>query len=194
MRRSALVLSIVATIGVVLFGVLQGILIAVGLSILYFFQKSWRPHGDVLGRDDTDQEWHSVADHPHAVEADGLVVYRWEAPLFFANSGIFMEEIRTLVRHRHPRWIILQCEAISDIDVTAADMLERLDRELNDQGVHLAFIELRTRLQELVVDYGLHHTLDRDHFYPNIETALADIAGLDADQPPHEPDQRADEP
>ncbi len=142
-RRSALVLSVVATLGVVLFGVLQGILIAVGLSILYFFQRSWRPHGDVLGRDARTEEWHSVEQHPDAREADGLVVYRWEAPLFFANAGLFMEEIRSLVRHRHPRWVVVQCEAISDIDVTAADMLDRLDRELNAQGVHLAFVELR---------------------------------------------------
>jgi MFS superfamily sulfate permease-like transporter len=104
-----------------------------------------------------------------------------------------MEEIRRLVRRRGPRWVVLECEAITDIDVTAADMLERLDLELNAQGVHLAFVELRSRLHDLVVDYGLHDTLDRQHFYPSIETALADLARLDADQPPHEPEQLADE-
>jgi high affinity sulfate transporter 1 len=186
-RRSALVLSLVATVGVMLFGVLQGILIAVVLSILYFFQKNWRPHGAVLGRDADREGWHSIEDddEPDAPdpELDGLVLYRWEAPLFFANSGIFMEAIRTLVRHGHPRWIILQCEAITDIDVTAADMLERLDNELNAQGIHLAFVEMRSRLHELIVDYGLHNTLDRDHFYPSIEAALAGIDSLDADLP-----------
>ena len=63
---------------------------------------------------------------------------------------------------------MLQCEAITDIDVTAADMLKRLDIELNAQGVHVAFVELRTRLQDLVLRYGLLETLDRDHFYPSI--------------------------
>ena len=80
------------------------------------------------------------------------------------------------MRRRKPRWVVLQCEAITDIDVTAADMLEALDHELNDQGVHLAFVELRDRLQELVERYGLNETLDREHFYPSIDVALADIA------------------
>ena len=71
--------------------------------------------------------------------------------------------------------MVLQCEAITDIDVTAAGMLERLDNELNAEGVHLAFVELRSRLRELVHDYGLHRTLDRDHFYDTIDNALAAI-------------------
>ena len=75
---------------------------------------------------------------------------------------------------------MLQCEAITDIDVTAAEMLEQLDQELNAQGVHLAFVELRSRLQDLVLRYGLFETLDRDHFYPSVEAALAAIAAADA--------------
>ena len=161
-----------------LFGVLQGIVIAVILSTLHFFQ---RPHGDVLGRDEPDQIWQGVELHPDATETDGIMVYRWDAPLFFANSGLFMKEIRTLVRQRHPRWVILQCEAVTDIDVAAADMLERRDVELNAQEIHLAFVKLRERLHDLVVRYGLHHTLDRDHSYPSIQTALTDIARLDTD-------------
>ena len=104
-----------------------------------------------------------------------MVVYRWEAPLFFANSGIFADQVRELVQERRPAWVVLQCEAITDIDVTAAGMLERLDNELNAKGVHLAFVELRTRLRDLVHDYGLLHTLDRDHFYASIDEALTDI-------------------
>ena len=104
-----------------------------------------------------------------------MVVFRWEAPLFFANSGIFADQVRELVQERRPAWVVLQCEAITDIDVTAAGMLERLDNELNAKGVHLAFVELRTRLHDLVHDYGLLKTLDRDHFYASIEEALTDI-------------------
>ena len=70
---------------------------------------------------------------------------------------------------------MLQCEAITDIDVTAADMLERLDHELNAKGIHVAFVELRDRLQDLVLRYGLYETLDRDHFYPSVDTALEAI-------------------
>src|SRR5262249_45642344 len=135
-RRSAFLLSLVATVGVVLFGVLQGIGLAVILSIALFFRRSWWPHGEVLGH--VPQEgWHSVSHHPDAEETARVVVFRWEAPLFFANAGIFRQNIRRLVRRRKPEWVIIQCEAVTDVDVTAADMLERLDRELNAQGVHL---------------------------------------------------------
>ena len=119
---------------------------------------------------------------PTVTQRPDVLIYRWEAPLFFANAGMFREQIRRHVRRRQPRWVVLQCEAITDIDVTAADMLERLDTELNAQGVHLAFVELRTRLQDLVYRYGLFETLDRDHFYNSIDEALAqiDAAGDDA--------------
>ena len=80
-----------------------------------------------------------------------------------------------LAAERRPSWIVLQCEAITDIDVTAAGMLEDLDRELNDRGVHLAFAEMRHRLQDLTLRYGLFDTLDRDHFYPTLDEALAAI-------------------
>jgi MFS superfamily sulfate permease-like transporter len=103
------------------------------------------------------------------------VVYRWEAPLFFANAGAFRDQVRRLVHARHPTWFILVCEAITDVDVSAAGMLEQLDRELNADGVHLAFVEMRTRLQELVEKYGLLQTLDSGHFYPSVEAALAAI-------------------
>jgi high affinity sulfate transporter 1 len=174
-RRTAFVLSLVATAGVVFFGVLEGILIAIALAILMFFRRSWWPHGAVLGRDVTGG-WHKVDGRDDLEQLAGIVVFRWEAPLFFANSGLFRQTIRTLVNEKRPRWIILQCEAVTDIDVTAAEKLEQLDRQLNDQGVNLAFVELRDRLQELLLRYGLFETLDRDHFYPSVDEALAAIA------------------
>jgi len=172
-RRSALVLSLVATLGVVVFGVLQGIVIAIVLAVLLFFRRNWWPHGAVLGRVDDVSGWHSLEDNPDATEVDGVVVYRWEAPLFFANAGAFRTQIRHLVHQRRPRWVVLQCEAITDIDVTAAGMLEQLDHELNAEGVQLAFVELRARLQDLTLRYGLLETLDRDHFYPTLEAAIS---------------------
>jgi len=102
-------------------------------------------------------------------------VYRWEAPLFFANAGAFRLQIRKLVRDREPRWVVLQCEAITDVDVTAAEMLEQLDNELNAAGTHLAFAEMRSRLRDLTLRYGLLETLDHEHFYPTLEAALEEI-------------------
>jgi high affinity sulfate transporter 1 len=179
-RRSALAVSLVATGGVVLLGVLQGIVVAVTLAILLFFRRNWWPHGAVLGRVAGVEGWHDVGESSHAKELPGVVVYRWEAPLFFANAGSFREQIRKIARKRKPRWIVLQCEAITDVDVTAAEMLEQLDNELNAAGTHLAFAELRGRLQELTLRYGLLETLDRDHFYPTLEAALAAIEEEDA--------------
>ena len=174
-RKSALVLSLVASLGVVILGVLQGIVIAVVLAVLLYFQRGWQPHGAVLGLVDDVGGWHNTSRYPSAREIPGVVVYRWEAPLFFANCAGFRTQIRELVRDRNPAWVVVQCEAITDIDVSAAKMLEQLDRELNDRGVHMAFVEMRDRLRLLVRRYGLLETLDRDRFYPTLESGLAAI-------------------
>ena len=174
-RRTAWAVSVAATAGVVFFGVLSGILVAVALSILMFFRRNWWPHGVVLGRDETGA-WHQTDGRDDLEELPDIVVFRWEAPLFFANAGLFRQALRALVRESHPRWVVLQCQAVTDIDVTAAEKLEQLDRQLNEEGVHLAFVELRGRLEELLLRYGLFETLDRDHFYPSVGAALAAIA------------------
>ena len=178
-RRTALLLSVVASLGVIFFGVLQGILIAIVLSIFLFFRRNWWPHGAVLGRA-ADGTWHDITADLQVSEEPGIVVYRWEAPLFFANAGMFHDQVRKLVRTKEVRWVVLQCEAITDIDVTAAEMLDQADKQLNTRGVHMAFVELRGRLQDLVLRYGLLETLDKDHFYPSMDAALEEIKALDA--------------
>jgi MFS superfamily sulfate permease-like transporter len=181
-RRSAMIVSLVGTAGVVFFGVLQGIVVAVGLSILLFFRRSWWPHGVVLARV-PGEGWHDLQKRG-GVEQSGVVVFRWEAPLFFANSGLFRQQLRSLVREKEARWVVLQCEAMTDIDVTAAEMLERLDKQLNEQGVHLAFVELRSRLRDLLQGYGLFETLEADHVYTSIDVALEAIASSDPGSAP----------
>jgi high affinity sulfate transporter 1 len=175
-RRSAFVLALTAALGVIFFGVLEGILLAVAISILIFFKRNWWPTGEVLGRVDSLGTWHSVAAYPDAVQIPDVIVFRWEAPLFFANASMFRQEVRRLVKSSDAHWVVVQCEAITDIDVTAADMLERLDRELNQRGVHLVFVDLRSRLHDLVTRYGLLETLDQRHFYDSLDDALTDIA------------------
>ena len=178
-RKSALALSLVATAGVVLFGVLWGIVIAVVLAILLFFRRNWWPHGAVLGQVEGLPGWHSVDAYPDARQLPGIVVYRWEAPLFFANCrDRSASRSVTSCATAQPSWVVLQCEAITDIDVTAAEMLEQLDKELNAIGVHLAFVELRSRLQDLTLRYGLFETLDRDHFYPTLKAAVREVRAI----------------
>jgi high affinity sulfate transporter 1 len=178
-RKSAFAVSLVATAGVMLLGVMQGIVVAVALAILLFFRRNWWPHGAILGKLPGDQGWHDAATYPDSEQIPGVVVYRWEAPLFFANAGTFSEQIRKIVRERQPEWVVLQCEAITDVDVTAAEMLEQLDNELNAAGTHLAFAEMRRRVQDLTLRYGLLETLDHDHFYPTLDAALAQIRSGD---------------
>ena len=174
-RKSALALSVVASLGVVVLGVLQGIVIAVVLAVLLFFRRSWQPHGAVLGLVESLGGWHNVDRYPEARQIPGIVVYRWEAPLFFANSSAFRNQVRHVVAESQPSWVVVQCEAMTDVDVSAAKMLEQLDRELNAADIHMAFVEMRARLQELVLRYGLFETLDRDRFYPTLTAAVAAI-------------------
>ena len=174
-RRTALILSLAATVGVIVFGVLKGILIAIVLAVLLYFRRGWWARSAVLGRVNGLDGWHDVDTHPDAHELPDVVVLRWEAPLFFANARSFRDRVRRLVRDRRPAWVVVQCEAISDVDVTAAAMLEQLDLELNSAGIHMAFAELRSRLQTLIRNYGLFETLDRDHFYPTLDAAIKAI-------------------
>ncbi len=184
-RRSAVALSLVATVGVIAFGVLEGILIAIALAVLLFFRRSWWPHGAVLGRVPGLAGWHSVDLHPGATELPGVGRVPVGSPAVLRNAGAFRAQVRSLVRERQPSWVVVQCEAITDVDVTAAEMLQQLDLELNAAGVHMAFAEMRTRLQDLTHRYGLFETLDREHFYPTLEEALASIRSEspDVDQP-----------
>jgi len=175
MRKSALALSFTATIGVVVFGVLPGIVIAIVLAVLLFFRRSWQPHGVVLGYVEALSGWHSVDRYSDASQFPGIVVYRWEAPLFFANCASFRTQVRRLVRDRQLSWVVVQCEAMTDIDVSGAQTLEQLDRELNGAGTHMAFVEMRSRLQDQVLRYGLLDTLDRNRFYATLDAALAAI-------------------
>jgi MFS superfamily sulfate permease-like transporter len=174
-RWSSVLLSLVATLGVITLGVLDGIVVAILLAVLMFFRRNWWPHGEVVGRVEGMDGWHSLTAFPDAQEPPGVLVYRWEAPLFFANARTFREQIRHLVRERNPLWVVIQCEAITDIDVTAAETLAQLDVELNASGVHIALAEMRTRLQDLTQRYGLFETIHHGRFFPSVEAALEEI-------------------
>ena len=167
----------------VLLGVLPGVGVAVALSILFFFRRSWWPEDEALGRVSGLRGWHSVRRYPQARTIPGIVVFRWEAPLFFANATLFRERIRNAIRETEPRahHLVLQCSAITDIDVTAADMLADLHRELAGHGVQLVFVELRDRIRELLADYHLSGDLEEGPFYRSVKEALEAITGEDLD-------------
>ena len=173
MRKSEFFLAAVAILGVALVGVLEGIVIAIGLSILQFFERSWRPHSTVLGKNGKDG-YQDIDTHTEAKRLDGLLIIRWDAPLFFANANIFRDLVRRLITETEPTpyWVLITAEPMTDVDSTAADMLVDLDLEMNANGRHLIFAEVSPPMKERIVAYGLLDTIDRQHFYPTIKQAV----------------------
>jgi len=173
-RRSEFALAVVCALGVMLLGVLQGIVLAIVVSALFFFMRAWGPFSSVLGEVPGRAGYHSVERHPDAERVPGLIILRWSAPLFFANATLFRKRIRELVAESDPPpyWILVAAAPVTDIDTTAGDILARLDRELNAKGTHLAFAELEGRVRDRIVGYGLLETIDRTHFYSTLEDAV----------------------
>jgi high affinity sulfate transporter 1 len=173
-RRVELLLSIAAFLGVALLGVLQGIAVAVALSILNVFRRAWWPHQTTLGRVPGMPGHHDRELHPDAEELPGLVIYRFDAPLFFANARTFRDQVRRLAAAEpRPQWILIAAEPITDVDTTAADMLADLDQDLNAAGTSLVFAELKDPVRARLERYELIGPLDPDHFFPTLDAALA---------------------
>ncbi|WP_232344704.1 SulP family inorganic anion transporter [Actinoplanes awajinensis] len=175
-RRVEFALAAAAFLGVALLGVLPGIGVAVGLSALNVFRRAWWPYRTVLGRPDGINGYHDVRDFPGAAAVPGMTIFRFDAPLIFANARTFREEVRALARAEpKPRWIVVAAEPITDIDTTAADMLEELDEELNAAGISLVFAELKSPVREKIDRYKLTRTIDPAHFYPTVEDAVSSL-------------------
>jgi high affinity sulfate transporter 1 len=173
-RRTEFVLSAAALAGVALLGVLPGIAIAVMLSILNVFRHAWRPYQTVLGKVDELPGFHDVRSYPRARRLPGLVIFRFDGPLMFANARTFRDEIRRLAATSPaPHWIVVAAEPVTDVDTTAADMLRDLDEELNERGIHLVLAELKDPVRRKMNRYQLTRTLDPAHFHPTIDSAVA---------------------
>lgn len=188
-RRTEFGLSVVAFLGVALLGVLPGILVAVAMSILNVFRRVWWPHQAQLGRVPGLHGLHDSASYPEADVLPGLTVLRFDAPLIFANSRIFGEQVRELVTSRPDlKWVIVAAEPITDVDTTAADMLGQLDNWLTERRVLLVFAEMKDPVRAKVERYELGRTLDSERFYPTLDDAVTrfiEVTGA-AWQPPHQ--------
>ena len=172
-RRSDFHLALAAFLGVAFLGVLPGIAIAVRLSILNVFRRAWRPHQAVLGRVEGMAGYHDSRFTPTTHHLPGLVIYRFDAPLFFANARTFRDQVRHLARTEpRPQWIVVAAEPITDVDTTAADILEDLDLELNADGISLVFAELKTPVRQKIERYELTETINPDHFFETITEAV----------------------
>ncbi|MFC1922281.1 SulP family inorganic anion transporter [Chloroflexota bacterium] len=174
-RKSDFILAVVCALGVILVGVLEGIVIAVFVAILQFFERSWRPYSAVLGKPEEVDGYHDITQYPEAAQIHGLLMIRWDAPIFFANANIFRKMVRDLLTKTDPKpyWILVAAEPITDVDTTAAEMLIDLDEELNAGDIHLVFAELKDPVKQKIIRYGLLETIDSRHFYPTLESAVA---------------------
>ncbi|MEU6847135.1 sulfate permease [Streptomyces sp. NPDC046716] len=172
-RKAEFWLSIAAFLGVALLGVLPGIAIAVGLSILNVFRRAWWPYSTELGRVPGLAGYHDVRSHPRAEHLPGLVVLRFDAPLFFANAKSFRDEVLRVVRHTpEARQVLLAAEPVTDVDTTAADVLLELDAALQEKEVLLVFAELKDPVRAKLARYGLTRTFAPERFFPTVEEAV----------------------
>jgi high affinity sulfate transporter 1 len=173
-RRPEFLLWLAAFGGVALLGVLVGIFVAIMLSLGDFVRRAWRPHDAVLGREDELKGYHDLERHPNARQIPGLLLYRFDAPLFFANADYFRRRISDLVATTTPpiRWVVVAAEPITDVDSTAADALLELLGELQFQEVVLAFAEMKGPVKDRLRRYGLYDQVGSEHFFPTVGTAV----------------------
>ncbi len=173
-RRADFVLSNLAFLSVAVLGVIPGIGLAVAVSILDFLRRAWRPHDAILGRAPGVKGYHDIARYPDARQVPGLVLFRWDAPLFFANADTFRGRVIDAVEAAEPkpRWVVVAAEPITDVDTTAAEMLLELDTELKARGVELAFAEMKDPVKDRLERYGLQETIGPGSFFPTIGVAV----------------------
>ncbi|KWK51271.1 transporter [Burkholderia stagnalis] len=175
MRRGECLISVMCFAGVIGFGVIPGILLATGLSMLSFVWRAWHPYDAVLGRLRGVRGYHDIARHPDAAQTPGVMLFRWDAPLFYANVEIFCEHLHAALM-RAPSSItrvVVAAEPVTDIDVSAADRLVALCDELRARGIALCFAEMKGPVKDRLRAYGLFETFGLTSFFPTVTDAVA---------------------
>jgi high affinity sulfate transporter 1 len=173
-RRVEFGLAMASLLGVAFVGVLQGIVIAVILSVFYIFKRAWSPHSAILGKAPGIHGYHDVLRFPDAEQIPGLLILRWSAPLFFANSSQFRDRVREAVKATTPppRWVLVAAEPITDVDTTAGAMLADLNAELEAGGITLAFAEVQSAVRDWVVGYEVFEAAQRRRSYRSVNEAV----------------------
>jgi sulfate permease, SulP family len=160
---------------VIVFGVLEALVVAVGLSVIDTVRRSARPHDAVLGWVDKLGRYADVARWHDAHVTPGVVVYRLDDRLFFANARYFVGRVREAIRAAPPpvNWIVFDAEAVTHVDSTGLAALNQLAKDLQREGIALVVARLRTHIEEQFAAAGVVETIGRDHFYPTIRAAVA---------------------
>jgi high affinity sulfate transporter 1 len=168
-------LSIVCFVGVAVLGVIPGIGLAIALAIIEFLWDGWRPHSAILGRAEGVKGYHDITRYPAARRVPGLVLFRWDAPLFFANAEFFRERVLDAIATSPTpvRWLVVAAEPVTSVDVTACDVVAELDQTLNAQGIEFCFAELKDPVKDKLKRFGLFAQLGEHYFFPTIGVAVS---------------------
>jgi len=176
MQRWEFWLSMACFVGVAVLGAVQGIAIAVVIAVVEFLWDGWRPHSAVLGRVDGLKGYHDITRYPQASRIPGLVLFRWDAPLFFANAELFRDRVMDAVAAmpQPVSCVVVAAEPVTSVDVTAADILVELDDALRDQGIELWFAEMKDPVKDKLKRFGLYARFGADIFHPTVGEAVKD--------------------
>jgi MFS superfamily sulfate permease-like transporter len=167
-------LSIACFAGVAWLGVIPGIGLAIVIAVIEFLWDGWRPYSAVLGRVDGLRGYHDLQRYPGARLVPGLVIFRWDAPLFFANAELFLARVLEAVADSPTpvRQVIVAAEPITSVDVTSADMLLDLAGKLRASGIQLRFAEMKSRVMDKFTRFELLPVLGDDLFHPTLGAAV----------------------
>lgn len=173
-RRRELLLALGCLIGVLTLDILYGVLVAVGLSVAELLTRVARPHDAVLGTVPGLAGMHDIDDWPRARTVPGLVVYRYDSPLFFANAEDFRRRALAAVEEQEEQvhWFVLNAEANVEVDITALDAVDELRRELDARNVVFALARVKQDLREELDAYGLTGSIGEEYVFPTLATAV----------------------
>ncbi len=179
MSRVEFGLAAATFLGVALVGVLQGILVAIGLSFLALVVRAWQPYRTELVRTTDRPGFHDIERHPDGKRIPGLALVRFDAPLFFANGDIFDQYVRSVVINAPStiEWVVIAAEPITGLDTTAVDELVDLDQYLDGRGIRLIFAEMKGPIKDRLIRFGVGARFDSTRFYPTVEAAVEDFQG-----------------
>jgi high affinity sulfate transporter 1 len=167
-------LSIVCFVGVAVLGAIPGIGLAIVIAVIEFLWDGWRPHSAVLGRVDGIRGYHDITRYPEARLVPGLVLFRWDAPLFFANAELFQQRVLAAVASSPTpvRRIIVAAEPVTSVDVTSADALSELEQTLRESSIELHFAEMKDPVKDKLKRFELLARFGGGTFHPTIGAAV----------------------
>src|SRR5262245_59624755 len=167
-------LSIAAFLGVALLGPVPGMMIAIAIALAEFLWDAWRPHYAILGRAEGVKGYHDVTRYPEARQVPGLLLFRWDAPLFFANAEKFRELVLDSITSAPSpvQWLVVAAEPVTSIDVTSVDMLTELDRTLHEAGIEMGFAEMKDPVKDKLKRFGVFKQFGEKTFFHTVGQAV----------------------